>query len=264
MKRIKRGPAVWMLTLLLLSSLSPPARAETRIQDLYAELQRRLAPLRADPFDPQALPRQQQALFAEYAGRELRIPGPPAGIERSGTAQGLWPLEYRDGRLQLRFAFDDRPGQLAGDRPWDYWTVDRSGPAQGQTAEDGRPCRLYSERSGYGIAAPAPASARFYVDDAVRVRGQELQQHFALGQVALSFATELAQARELSGRLATYVRLARIEGLEVLDRRELGSRVSQSRHCYAGQQHWLIARIERLRIHDQRRGEDLLQIRFGD
>lgn len=251
--------------LLLGAALSAPvARAETRLPDLYAELSAKLAALPADPFAPEAGERQRRALLARYAGRELRIPGPPPGMNRRGNAQGLWPLEFAEGRLGLAFDANGRYAPRMEDSPWNWWSRDQDGDGTGRETPDGRTCRRYSERSGYGLVLTAPGTIRAYVDDAYRQAGGTVRESYNGGQYRLDFALPVERARRLSGQLATYVRLAELSAIERIDSADQGLRVSSTLHCYGGVQHLLHGRIDRLRIHRLGSGEDLIRLRFGD
>lgn len=250
----------WLALLAL--SLPGLAMAETRIQDFYTEVQSRLASLHADPFDPEALRQRQQTLLASYVGRELRIPSPPAGMSRRGSAQGLWPLEYNDGRLRLVFDSSGGYAALMADAPWNWWSRDYDGPARGQKGKNGRGCRLYTERSGYGLVLPAPTTIKAYVDDSFRQSDSDLQERISNDEFSVDFALDLARARSLSGKLATYVRLSSLTAVETIDTADGGLRTSSTGHCYAGLQRLLTGRIDRLRIHRVGSDEDLVRLRF--
>ena len=247
---------------LLAASLPGLAMAETRIQDFYGEVQGHLARLHADPFEPDALRQRQQALLASYVGRELRIPNPPVGMSRRGSAQGLWPLEFIDGRLRLTFDSSGGYAPMMADAPWNWWSRDYSGPARGQKTKDGRDCRLYTERSGYGWVLVAPATIKAYIDDGFRQSDSDLQERITNDEFSVDFALDLARARSLSGKLATYVRLSSLTAIERVSEAHNGLRNSSTGHCYGGEQYLLTGRIDRLRIHRLGSDEDLVRLRF--
>lgn len=260
MRRPQRG-----LGLALCLALAPAAQAGP-LSDLDAyvsRLQAELARLGGDPFDPESLAARRQALLASQAGQELRIPAPPKSMDRVGAGQGLWPLRYQDGRLRLEFSTGNSLsyGSMLADVPWNYWTSDLSRAAQGESAADGRPCRQYSRRSGYGLFLEAPRGARYFVDDQYRSPGSSPSWSFQPAYSELAFDTSLERAKALAGRLETRVRLAALTGIERMDGNEV--QATQSRHCYSGSQTMLQVRLDQLRLIDRHSGEDVVQIRFS-
>lgn len=255
-----RYPTPLVALLALLSAAA--ARADTSIQNFYLEVQARLAALPADPFQPLQSRLQRLALLSSQAGRELHVPPPAAGIVRVGSAQKLWPLELEDGQLHLSFSTGGGYAPLMEDNPWNLWVLDRDGPAHGEKTDDGRGCRRYTARSGYGIQLPPIRAVQVYVDDRYRLPGQSAEQMPPDGLFRLNLAASVADARALSGHLATYVRLSALDEVDAISERIAGLRVSSTGHCYGGDQRLLIGRIDRLRVIDQRSGEELLRLRF--
>lgn len=253
------------LALLLLLGAGSSAMADTLPNiDAFAEqLGTKLSNLGGDPFDPELQAARRQNLLASYAGQELRIPAPPRVMDRNGAGQGLWPLRYQDGRLRLEFSTGNALayGQMLADTPWNYWTSDFTRPARGETATDGRACRQYSRRTGYGLFVESPRGARYFVDDQYRTPGSSPSWSFQSALSELAFDSRLEQAKALAGRLETRIRLASLSGVEHIDGNEV--QATQSRHCYSGAQTMLQGRIDQLRLIDRASGEDVVRIRFS-
>lgn len=256
-------PVLALLIALLVPTPAVQAQTAPGIDEFATQLQAELANLAGDPFDPQSLTTRRQALLARQVGRELRIPAPSKGMDRVGAEQGLWPLRYQDGQLRLEFSTSNSLsyGPMLADAPWNYWTSDFSRQARGETASDGRACRQYSRRSGYGLFLESPREARYFVDDQYRVPGSAPSWRFQPVLSELAFESRLERVKALAGRLETRVRLAALNDIQRMDGNEV--QATQSRHCYSGSQTMLQGRIDQLRLIDRSSGEDVVRIRFS-
>lgn len=259
----RRRPALTLLVALLMPTPAVQAQAAPGIDEFATQLQAELANLSGDPFDLQSLTTRRQALLARQAGRELRIPAPSKGMDRVGAEQGLWPLRYQNGQLRLEFSTSNSLsyGPMLADAPWNYWTSDFTRPARSETASDGRACRQYSRRSGYGLFLESPREARYFVDDQYRLPGSTPSWRFQPVLSELAFESRLERVKALAGRLETRVRLAVLSGIERMEGNAV--QATQSRHCYSGTQTMLQARIDQLRLIDRGSGEDVVRIRFS-
>lgn len=256
-------PALMLMLALLAPALVAQAEPVPDIDAFAARMQAELSNLASDPFNPQPQAARRRALLASQAGRELRIPPPPKGMDRIGADQGLWPLRYQDGQLRLEFSASNSLsyGPMLADVPWNYWTSDFSRQARGETASDGRACRQYSRRTGYGLFLETPIEARYFVDDQYRAPGSTPSWRFQPVLSELAFESHLERVKALAGRLETRVRLAALNDIQRMDGNEV--QATQSRHCYSGAQTMLQGRIDQLRLIDRGSGEDVVRIRFS-
>ncbi len=230
---------------------------EYSIENLYTDLWQALNAVKEDPFDPGKAKREKSDIMAKFAEREFIIPPAPAATGMIGATQGIWPLTYENGSLSFYLRQKPWPDTDDLDGALKYLSHYDKGRRRDIRTSDGNVCESYLDYRMFAIY-PTPARSAGPMWMPIAPDGD---RNMKTGDIFMSAPMSPDEARALSGKLATYVKMDSIDGLDSREVHPGGFRYSGS-SCWAGTTWYISGRVSTIKVVNKESGQEIVSIKF--
>lgn len=237
------------------------APSEFTIEQMYSELVKQWNAVNDDPFDPNKKRADRAAAVARLAEREFLIPSPKPGSEAynysDGSKQGLWPLTYNNGKLQFYLVEKGWPDtDYIRENAYNYWSYYSRGRRTDIKTSAGNFCDDYLDYRVYAVYSKPGKSASLSMPAV-----STLVKSWSDNTIEMSGSIDVEQARALSGKLATYIKMDQIDEFDRRDVYEGGFK-HRNTFCWEGNTKYISGRVSSIRVVNRETGGEVLSIKF--